>query len=283
VDFVSSEQWLHPARLQGLGAAYGVAAPPPEASRVLCLVTHSNAEFAADLAGELPDVHRVGLAAAQSLEAAPCGRPFDYVLLPAGYAALNRAAQATLFATLARLMTPTGLLAVAYPTVVGAQLQAMVWEPLRQYAATFADPQAQLDAARGLLATLAAHLPCRPERGDRRDVYALLLRAEHTRCAQLDTAAFLRCLNAEPVAALAAHECLADAARAGLQYLGESDPAAALPESLSPLEALPVPDALRGRPEAEPWRDLLRGRLYRRSVFCRAPGAARPEKEEHRP
>lgn len=270
MDLVSSASWLHPAQLQALGAAYGLAAPPPAASRVLCLGTHPNAGYAAELAAELPGIQCVAMPATGVLEPAPRAEPFDYVLLPEGYAALNRTTQRVLLAALAERMAPHGLLAVAYPTVVGSQILAMIWEPLRQYAARFADPQAQLAAARELLATLAAHLPCRPERSDRRDVYALVLRAAHAQYAHLDNAAFLRCLNAEPPPALAVHDCVAAAAHAGLRYLGEIEPADACSDARNALEATLTPAVLDGRPEAEPWRDLIRGRLYRRSAFCHA-------------
>lgn len=269
-----SPHWLHPQRLRLLAALFGRPAPDPAASSILCVVAAPDSLVALDLSATLPQTQIVPLHGGTDPAAPLSGLtgPFAYIVIHNVFAGYERHRQQALLAAAARLLAPSGLLAVDYPAYPGAHFRAMVWEALRSYTAPLSSTAARIQTARGLLAALAANLPCAPERADRRDVYALVVQAEQRHVAALDDDGVLELLAGAPVFPRYLHEVVADAQQVGLDYLGDARPTWNVPGPAA-RNALDHPTAWQGRLDYEHYSDLVHGTLARQTVLCHAEAA----------
>ena len=284
----------HPIGLATIGTLLGMTPPPVERCRVLELGCADGANLI-PIALTLPHAEVVGIdlsprqiedgrrtIAALGLtnvrldvgsitDVDAALGTFDYVVCHGVFSWVPRPVQEAIFAICARQLAPQGLAYVSFNVYPGWHRRGMVRDMMGWHVRRFTAPEEKVAQARALIEYLAGASP-EPE-------------GSHCRILteELDV---LRAMDDSYVF----HEHLEDvndpvwfadlAARArahGLQYVAESTLAATAPGAL-PIARVDVLSQLAADVvEFEQYFDFVRGRTFRRSVFCHADVAlARP-------
>jgi SAM-dependent methyltransferase len=276
----------HPDRLALLATLYGLEPAPPDTARVLEVGCADGLNLVA-MAGHSPGLTAVGfdlvdpalgreaaaalglpnvrLEQADLLDARHWGE-FDYVVAHGVYAWVPDAARDALMALFARNLAPQGVAFVSYNALPGARLRTMLREMVLLHAGEDSGIAQRIARARELYEFLA------PWAEDRPDAYGAVLASELQRLRRLP----------EPVLAhddLGARydpvwlrDVVGHAARHGLRYLADAEPAELLADRQPPGVDEQL-DALAGgdRVTSEQYADLLAGRAFRQTLLCRAP------------
>jgi SAM-dependent methyltransferase len=276
----------HPDRLALLAILHGLDPAPPDTARVLEVGCADGLNLVA-MAAHSPAITAVGfdmVDPALGREAADAlgltnvrleqadlraGRDwgeFDYVVAHGVYAWVPDDARDALMALFARCLAPQGVAFVSYNALPGARLRTMLREMVLLHAGDAATIPERVARARELYGFLA------PWAQDRPDAYGAVLASELERLRKLP----------EPVLAhddlggrydpVWLRDVVLHAARHGLRYLADAEPAELLADRQPPgvdeqLEALAGGD----RVVWEQYADLLAGRAFRQTLLCRAP------------
>jgi len=275
----------HPDRLALLATLHGLEPAPPDAARVLEVGCANGLNLVA-MAGHSPGLRAVGFdlvdpalgreAAADlglenvRLEQADLLDPrewgeFDYVVAHGVYGWVPEPARDALMALFARCLAPHGVAFVSYNALPGARLRTMLREMALLHAGESAGPAERAARARELYEFLA------PWAQDRPDAYGAVLAFELERLRRLATPVLAHDDLGPRYEPLWLRDVAAHAARHGLRYLADAEPAELLADRQPPGVDAQL-DALAGgdRVVWEQYADLLAGRAFRQTLLCRA-------------
>jgi len=274
----------HPEAMAVIARLHGIDAPPVETARILHVGggdgldaiamattfpraevvnfdiaeapllrgrTWSQAAGLANVRHELIDI----LEAADRLEG-----PFDYILAHGIYAWVPEQVRAAVMPMIARLLSPKGIAFVSYDALPGGYTRTALHEMLKQRVRHLEAPSERLATARSLLREFAV-----PREGDqpitvamKKDAEAALLQSEGS---------FYHDILNDYYAPQSLTHVVGDAARNGLQYLGEARGRGWEKGFLDPDHARMSEEALLDRLQAQ---DYATGRYFRSSMFIRA-------------
>jgi len=274
----------HPDRLATLAALLGVAAPPPDACRVLELGCGAGGNLL-PMALALPGSTFVGIdTSRRAIERAqattdslgltnirfeqisiedhdvPAGG-VDYVLAHGVFSWVPEAVRERLLALCGAALSPTGVAYVSYNALPGGHPRQTLREMLAYHVDAIEQPEQRMTAARGFLRLLGAAAEADGE-------LARTLGPEARRLAEHVDGLFFHDTLAEVNHPLYFHEFVAQAAAHGLQYLTEAEfsetQLGALPEQLQQA-LLTISDPLR----REQYLDFLKERMFRQTLLVR--------------
>jgi SAM-dependent methyltransferase len=274
----------HPDRLALLAILHGLEPAPPDAARVLEVGCADGMNLVA-MAGHAPGLRAVGFdvvdpalgraAAAElglahvRLEQADLLQPrdwgeFDYVVAHGVYAWVPGPVREALMALFARCLAPHGVAFVSYNALPGARLRTMLREVALLHAGADADPVQRIARARELYAFMA------PWAEDRPDAYGAVLAHELQRLRRLPTSVLAHDDLGDRYEPVWLRDVVAHAARHGLRYLGDAEPAELHADRQPPGVDAQL-DALSGgdRVVWEQYADVLAGRAFRQTLLCR--------------
>ena len=274
----------HPDRLAVVARLFGMAPPPLAGARVLELGCGNGANLI-PMAQQVPDATFVGLdlsprqiadgrarvaalgLANITLDVAdiatvgPTLPVFDYIIAHGVYSWVPPAVQDALLAICAAHLSAQGIAYVSYNTNPGWRMRGTIRDFMLYHARQFADPKVQVQQARAVLDFIAQGAI------NEDSPYARQLKADVEELrAQPDAYLYHEFLE-DVNLPVYFHEFVAHAGRHGLQYLGESEFTAMLPQNF----AAPVQETLRRiAPDlvrAEQFMDFLRNRPFRQTLL----------------
>ena len=265
----------HPSRIAALAAIAGMTPPSVGRWRVL-EIGCGDASNLLPLAFEYPEgrftgvdraalplargrdmAAKLGLANLELCEADLLGwQPhgeFDYIIAHGFYSWVPFEIRDRLLALCAAALSPGGVAYVSYNVLPGSHLRRYVWDFLKFHTRRAASPRSRIEKAHEVARLIAARPTDEPGRAAiRKEMENLLERGAeaifHDDLAETN----------DPVYLL---DFMADAARHGLQYLGDAEP---VRDDVRDLP-LPAEDWL----EARQYGDFLACRKFRESILCR--------------
>lgn len=275
----------HPDRLALLATLHGLEPAPPDSARVLEVGCADGLNLVA-MAGHAPGLSAIGFdrvdpavgraavadlgLANVRLEQAELAAPrewgeFDYVVAHGVYGWVPEPARDALMALFARCLAPHGVAFVSYNALPGARLRTMLREMALLHAGESAGPAERVARSRELYEFLA------PWAEDRPDAYGAVLASELERLRRLSTPVLAHDDLGVRYEPLWLRDVAAHAARHGLRYLADAEPAELLADRQPPGVDAQL-DALAGgdRVVWEQYADLLAGRAFRQTLLCRA-------------
>lgn len=280
----------HPERLAVLARLRGLDPVAPSRARILEIGCAMGRNLA-PLAEALPGAECVGIDTSavhiEQAQALGWGLPnlrflcadgadpaldlgdFDYILCHGVYSWVPAPVQAGLLAQLRARLRPRGLAYLSYNSLPGWHVLRLVRDLCRMHAAAFEDPAQAVAQARAAVAFFARSLQDDPS------PYAALVRELERDLRTRDDAYLFHEHLSPHNEALYLEELVARAARAGLQVLGDADPATLLPEAWPEEVAATLRAIGTDQVQTEQYMDFLRCRTFRRSVLC--PAEARPQ------
>jgi SAM-dependent methyltransferase len=274
----------HPDRLALLATLHGLDPAPPDGARVLeagcadglnlvAMACHSPGLTAVGFDVVEPELGRaaaaelglanVRLERADLLDVRDWGE-FDYVVAHGVYAWVPDAVRDALMALFARALAPQGVAFVSYNALPGARLRTMLREMALLHAGDDVGIALRLERARELYEFLA------PWSRDRPDAYGAVLASELGRLRRLPTAVLAHDDLGERYEPVWLSDVAAHAARHGLRYLADAEPAELLADRQPPGVDEEL-DAIAGgdRVVWEQYADMLAGRAFRQTLLCR--------------
>lgn len=274
----------HPDRLSVVARLFGMTPAPLAGARVLELGCGNGANLI-PMAQQMPDATFVGIdlsprqiddgrarvAAlglsnitldAANIATAGASLPvFDYIIAHGVYSWVPPAVQDALLAICAGHLSAQGVAYVSYNTNPGWRMRGTVRDFMLYHAKTFDDPKMQVQQARALLDFIAQSAP------NEDSPYARQLKAEVEELRSRPDSYLFHEFLEEVNLPVYFHEFVAHAGRHKLQYLGESEFTAMLPQNFP----VPVQETLRRiAPDlvrAEQFMDFLRNRPFRQSLL----------------
>ena len=274
----------HPDRLATVARLFGMSPAPPEACRVLELGCAGGGNLV-PMASELPSGRFLGIDLSERqvedgrrtidalgldnvelrhLSILDVGEDlgvFDYVIAHGVYSWVPNEVQTKILEICNRNLAPNGVAYVSYNTYPGWHLRGMVRDMMLYHSARFSEPEERILQSRAILDFLASSAS--PE-----GPYGLLLREELELLRdKRDSYLFHEHLE-ESNEALYFFQFAERAGAAGLQFLGEAEPAAmagvTLPENVRSVLARLSPDLFH----SEQYLDFLRNRTFRQTLLC---------------
>ena len=275
----------HPDRLAAAGVLYGMHPGGVESCRVLELGCGNGSNLISQAFG-LPDSKFVGIdlsrihidqanAAVQELKlsniefrktdlmemtAADFGR-FDYITAHGLFSWVPEFVRERVLSLFNELLEPNGIGYISYNAYPGAFSREMVRSILRFHTRDVDEPEAKVEKAISLLEMLAKY-STEPE------VYQRILNFEFRRHQQHDTADIFHDDLGESYRPFYFHEIASLLAENGFQFLSEAELHASSRQSVS-AEYNALLDSIDPI-EREQYLDLLRGRVFRQTLFCRS-------------
>lgn len=279
----------HPNRLAVIGRLLGLDTAPTATCRVLEIACGEGVNLL-PAATSLPQAHFVGI----DIAAAPLARAqrmaddlrlgnvrllqcdladlpadlgqFDYVIAHGVHSWLPDEVRARLLPAIAAHLAPAGVAFASYNTLPGCHLRRAVWDLLHHHTRGIGERRERMAAARALAPLFAGAVAgLTPEQQAfhtevRRAIEASEAELEHDNLAPV-------------IHPVHFHEFVAEAARAGLAFLAEAEPASMLGTALAPdaRRALGAMDRLA----REQYLDFVGFRRYRESLLCHAGALSR--------
>ena len=288
----------HPDRLATLATLFGMGPAPPQACRVLELGCGDGANLFA-MAFPLPGSEFVGvdlaatviehglarvrelgfsnvtLRAADAADESSALGQFDYVVAHGLYSWVPPAARDRILAACKARLSPRGVAYVSYNALPGGYLRQMVRDMMIYHlrARSAQGPADRVREARALMRALTAPEPAgeSPPPAEDVEAYRAALRMSGRRVERKQDGAFFHDELGEFNTPFYFHEFAADAARHGLQFLGEADYADMRDHGLPPAGRAAVGELAGGDPLAlEQYADFARGRRFRQTLLCHA-------------
>ena len=186
---------------------------------------------------------------------------FDYIIAHGVYSWIPTAVQDKLMAVCRANLAPNGVAYVSYNTLPGCHLREMVRQMLLYHVRDVSVPQEKIDQAVALIRFLA-------ESQVKPDSYRQLLKEEleqilehgapqlfHDELAEINTPAYF-------------HQFMAQAARHGLQYLGEADFYEMQDHIYTPQTTQALNRLANDRLTREQYLDFLKCRRFRQTLLC---------------
>ncbi|HND53847.1 MAG TPA: class I SAM-dependent methyltransferase [Pirellulaceae bacterium] len=273
----------HPANIGAIARLFGVEAASPRAARVLEIGCASGGNLL-PIAVAYPQARLVGIDASRrqiddgrkvieelglkNLELRACDvrdldsdvEPFDYIICHGVFSWVPPEVQTRILETCRRHLAPHGVAYVSYNAQPGWHLRTVVRDMMRYHVRNWKEPDQRITQARALLDFLVKTADGRTE------AYRQMLKeeAELIRVRE-DSYLFHEHLE-EHNQAFYLHEFVAQAERAGLQYLGDSEFSSMLAGEFGP----EVTELLEDAPLVvhEQYLDFLRSRSFRCTLLC---------------
>ncbi len=279
----------HPDRLAAIATLLGLDAAPLATCRVLEMACGDGTNLV-PLAAALPDatfvgfdfaskpvaraqrmVRDLGLANIQILQLDLRDLPedlgtFDYIIAHGLYSWIPADVRARVLPLIARHLAPNGVAYVSYNTLPGCHMRRAVWEMLRYHTRAIPDLPAKVAAARAFIALVAE--PVAGEHGSEQ-----ALRAEVRHAGEGIDSGLAHDDLSEPNDPVYFHEFMADAARAGLAFLAETQLNTMMGAGVAPSvrQALGKLDRLA----REQYLDFVHLRRFRQTLLCRENALSR--------
>ncbi len=281
----------HPDRMFVVATAFGRDPVPPEEARILELGCGEGGHLApialrfpgarcvgidrskVAIAGARAFSERLGapvtwleldlLEATEALRRSDLPQEYDYILAHGVYSWVPAPVREAMLRLCAELLSPRGVAYLSYNTRPGWHVRGMVAEIMRHHVRGFSDPKKKVGQARAILSFLAQAVP-------KSDPYGALLEREAKLVARQPDFWVFHDLLAEVNDPFLLTEFVADAARHGLAYLGDSDLASMVVADRMPPEVREVLEPLfEDVVQAEQYQDFLLCRNFRRSMLVR--------------
>ena len=278
----------HPDRLFLLGVLHGLDPAPVETCRVLEIGCGDGLNLVT-MAEGLPGLRALGIdraarplergrryaealklnvefAAVDLLEVGDLG-VFDYVVAHGVYAWVPEPVREALLAVTARALAPQGIAFISYNALPGGHMRRAMRDLLRFHARASEDPAERVARAREIQTALKRW-------SDRDDAYGVALNHELNRLDRLSDHSLVHDDLGEVWEPVSLSDVAARAAEHGLRYFADAD--------LSELRHDRYPDGVEALMREyggddlvvrEQYGDLISGRAFRQSVFCRAEAA----------
>jgi SAM-dependent methyltransferase len=276
----------HPDRLAAAGLLYGMQPAPVENCRVLELGCGNGSNLISHAYG-LPNSHFVGIdlsqihigqasAAAKELQLSNIefrqmdvmqmsvenfGR-FDYITAHGLFSWVPEFVRQKVLKLFDELLEPTGIGYISYNAYPGAYAREMVRSVMRFHTKDVDEPARKVEKAISLLEMLAKN-STEPE------VYQRILQFEFRRHQQHDTADIFHDDLGEYYRPFYFHEFASLLTENGMQFLSEAELHASSRQGVAP-EYNEFLDSMDDTIEREQYLDLLRGRVFRQTLFCRS-------------
>jgi SAM-dependent methyltransferase len=265
----------HPAHIAALAQIAGVALPPIERWRVL-EIGCGNASNLIPIALDYPDGEFLGIDRAAAplqegralisdlgianlelqtsdlLDWQPTGE-FDYIIAHGVYSWTPPVVREKILRLCAHHLKPLGIAFISYNALPGCHFRRFAWELLRFHVRRDADPAVRIAKAREFAQIMVRTPGDEPLQPGIRDEFETILKR--------DPAALYHDDLGETNDPFYLLDFVAEAARHGLQYLGDADPRR---------------DDLQGQPafaedwlEARQYMDFLARRRFRETLLCR--------------
>lgn len=276
----------HPDRLAAAGLLYGMHPAPVESCRVLEIGCGNGSNLISHAYG-LPHSHFVGIDLSQihiDQAKAACGElelsniefrqmdlmemtvedfgRFDYITAHGLFSWVPDIVQKKVLQLFSELLEPNGIGYISYNAYPGAYAREMVRSVMRYHTREIEEPNEKVDRAVSLLGTLAKNAT-EPE------VYQRILQFEFRRHQQHDTADIFHDDLGDCYRPFYFHEFASMLAKNGLQFVSEAELHASSRQGVAP-EYSELLDSLNDPIEREQYLDLLRGRVFRQTFFCRS-------------
>lgn len=277
---------MHPERLATIATLFGMQPPALERCRVLELGCGSGASLAPFAYG-LPqssflgiDLTPAAIGAAQARAAAlelrnaefrcadildigPSLGTFDFILCHGVFSWVPAEVREKLLALCGELLSPNGVAYISYNTRPGGDLRVMLRDMMRYHIPADGPLAGRLQQARALVEFLA-------EAKSGNDNYQRLLQWQRERIERLPDALLYHDDLSQEHQPIYFHEFVTQAARHGLQFLGEAD--------FYEMGEQRFPPAVREKLAMlgdrfvvrEQYMDFLCGRAFRQTLLCRA-------------
>lgn len=276
----------HPDRLATIARLHGIASPPVERCRVLeigCAVGGNlgsiamslpNAELVGiDLSEQQIEVGRAAMAAAgignvhlcalDLMELGTSLGTFDYIIAHGVFSWVSRDAQEEILSIFAQCLTANGVAYVSYNTRPGWHALSVVRDAMLFDGRGIVEPRERVKRARDYLAFLSDSF------SDGAAAHGPELVREVAMLRELDDEILHHEYLGPFHSPLHVHKVVARAARYGLWYLCDAEPALSADHSLSPEAERARQRAPEELVNAEQHYDFLGNRRFRRSLFCR--------------
>lgn len=276
----------HPDRLAAAGLLYGIQPAAVENCRVLELGCGNGSNLISHAYG-LPNSKFVGIdlseihidqanAAAKELAlsniefrkmdvmemtAETFGR-FDYITAHGLFSWVPEFVREKVLQLFHELLEPNGIGYISYNAYPGAHTREMVRSLMRFHTRGIDDPEAKVERGISLLGMLAKNAT-EPE------VFQRILQFEFRRHQQHDVADIFHDDLGECYRPFYFHEFAELLAQNGMQFLSEAELHASSRQGVSP-EYNEFLDSMTDPIEREQYLDLLRGRVFRQTLFCRS-------------
>ena len=276
----------HPDRLAAAGMLYGMQPEPVENCRVLELGCGNGSNLIAHAYG-LPNSRFVGIdlseihidqanIAAKELELSNVefrkmdvmemtvddfGR-FDYITAHGLFSWVPDFVREKILSLFNELLEPNGIGYVSYNAYPGSHAREMVRSLMRFHTDGIVDPKEKVEKAISLLGLLAKNAT-EPE------VYQRILQHEFRRHQTHATADIFHDDLGECYRPFYFHEFASHLKANGMQFLSEAELHASSRQGVAP-EYNQLLDSLDTLEEREQYLDLLRGRVFRQTLFCRS-------------
>ena len=276
----------HPDRLAAAGMLYGMQPVPVENCRVLELGCGNGSNLISHAYG-LPNSRFFGIdlseihidqanAAAKELELSNIefrrmdvmemtvddfGR-FDYITAHGLFSWVPDFVREKVMSLYNDVLEPNGIGYISYNAYPGSYAREMVRSLMRYHTNGVGDPNAKVDKAISLLGMLAKN-STEPE------VYQRILQYEFRRHQQHDTADIFHDDLGECYRPFYFHEFASLLKENGMQFLSEAELHASSRQGVA-AEYAELLDSLDSVEEREQYLDLLRGRVFRQTLFCRS-------------
>lgn len=275
----------HPDRLAAAGILYGMEPAEPQKCRVLELGCGNGSNLVAHAFG-LPDAEFVGIDLAQNhidqaknsaeelglrnvefrqmditqMSAADFGK-FDYITAHGLIAWVPDFVRAKVFAIYDELLNANGIGYISYNAYPGAYSREMVRSIMRFKTRETDEPSVKVDHAISFLKLLA-------ENASGQETYAPILRSEYQRHQAHSVEDIYHDDLGEFYRPYYLYEFAERLDRNGMQFLSEAELHASSQHGLSG-EAVDFLNSAENIVEREQYLDMLRGRVFRQTLFCR--------------
>jgi SAM-dependent methyltransferase len=276
----------HPDRLAAAGLLYGMQPSPVESCRVLELGCGNGSNLISHAYG-LPSSRFVGVdlsqihidqanSAVKELELSNIefrkmdvmemsvedfGR-FDYITAHGLFSWIPGFVREKVLSLFNELLEPNGIGYISYNAYPGAYAREMVRSLMRFHTYGIDDPEAKVEKAISLLELLAKNAT-EPE------VYQRILNFEFRRHQQHDTGDIFHDDLGEDYRPFYFYEIASLLKENGMQFLSEAELHASSRQGVT-AEYNALLDSLETVEEREQYLDMLRGRVFRQTLFCRS-------------
>lgn len=284
----------HPNRLATTAYLRGLSPASLDRCRVLELGCNSGINLAV-LAGEFPESEFVGVDLAagpiaagtefaarlrlRNLHLHACDvatvtraefGPFDYLIAHGLYSWVPAPVRVRILEVCREMLAPHGVAYISYNAYPGNHLRELVRGMMRFHAARFGDPCERVGQARGLLKFVAE--ACREP-----DYYHTAVKHQFERLLKVADPVVFHDDLSDQNQPFYFFEFMADAARHGLQYLGEAGPNELPPEKYG-ASVIQMLENLGAASEVvrEQYKDFVRGSAFRETLLCREENSIAP-------
>ncbi|MCB9542509.1 MAG: methyltransferase regulatory domain-containing protein [Myxococcales bacterium] len=274
----------HPDHLHTIAALFGLDPAPVQRCRVLELgcglggnlmplaALFPESEFVgvdrsqAQIAVARADAAALGLGnirlhAMDILDVTPAWGKFDYIICHGVFSWVPAEVQERILGICRVHLAPHGIAYISYNTWPGWHVRGMIRSMLRRHV-TAIDPAERVRQARALLSTIVEYAPAD------RSLSARWLRKEVEVIGQLSDAYVLYEHLVDVNSPMWFSEFAEQAARSGLQYVGDAEFDSMFADKLGPGASDRLATMAQGLVETEQYLDYLNVRFFRRSLLC---------------